>query len=205
MHAPYHASMEPTAQSDISTSFQELSDLLVRTASDESFQVSVQKAADILFEKLTAGGTLFTAGNGGSAAEAQHLSAEFVGRFRRERKEFGAVALTAESSAMTAIGNDYSFDQVFARQIRALGRPGDVFVALTTSGNSSNIIEAVKDARLKGVTTICLLGKGGGIVAGVADLDIIVPSELTARIQEVHLLIIHALCESFDTRFLNTA
>lgn len=183
----------------------ELDELLGRLESDVAFSDAIGQAGDLLFEKLTTGGTLYTAGNGGSAAEAQHLSAEFIGRFRRERPPFPAMALTAESSAMTAIGNDYAFDTVFARQMEALGKPGDVFIALTTSGNSANITEAVKVAREKGVTTICLLGKGGGKVAGIADVDIIVPSNVTARIQEVHLLIIHALCEAFDTRLLEPA
>lgn len=197
--------MAETSDADVGAAFAASAELLARLKDDREFQRGVQKAADIIHNSLVAGGTLFAAGNGGSAAEAQHLTGEFVGRFRRERRSFGAVALTAESAAMTAIGNDYSFEHVFARQLEALGKPGDVFVALTTSGNSPNIIEAVKVARAKGVITICLLGKGGGAIGGMADLDLIVPSDATARIQEVHLLVIHAICEAFDTRILGPA
>lgn len=195
--------MEPSK--DISQAFEELALLTEALKSDTAFHIKVGEAARIIHERLTSGGILFTAGNGGSAAEAQHLTAEFVGRFRRERPSFAAVALTAESSATTAIGNDYSFDQIFARQLSSLASAKDVFIGLTTSGNSPNIIEAVKVAKEKGAYTICLLGKGGGRVAGMADLDIIVPSDATARIQEVHLLIIHAICEDFDSRVLGVS
>lgn len=194
--------MEGNRYDDIASAFAESSLLAAALAADTVFQQSVRDGASILFERLTTGGTLYTAGNGGSAAEAQHLAGEFSGRFRRERPPFGAVALTAESVTMTAIGNDYSFDAVFARQLTGLGKPGDVFIALTTSGNSPNILEALKAARDRGVTTIALLGKGGGAARGLADLDIIVPSDTTARIQEVHLLVIHAMCEMFDTCLL---
>lgn len=194
--------MQTPISSDITNAFDELASLLAVLKNDQELQLSVQKAADLLYESLVQGGILYTAGNGGSAAEAQHLTAEFIGRFRRERPPFPAVALTAESSAVTAIGNDYSYDQIFARQITALGKPNDVFIALTTSGNSPNILEALHAAKKKGVTTISLLGKGGGKAKGIADLDVIVPSDATARIQEVHLLIIHAICEAFDTRLL---
>ncbi len=180
----------------------ELALLLAKLEGDTKFLGRIDAAAELLYTQLSAEGTLYTAGNGGSAAEAQHLSAEFIGRYRRERPPYPAMALTAESSAMTAIGNDYAYDQVFARQIAARGSPRDVLIALTTSGNSPNIVAAVKAAKEKGVPTVCLLGKGGGAVAGMADIDIIVPADATARIQEVHLLIIHALCEAFDTRLL---
>lgn len=196
--------MQTLISTDISNAFDELAMLLSVLKNDLELQASIQKAANLLYENLLKGGVLYTAGNGGSAAEAQHLTAEFIGRFRRERRPFPAVALTAESSAVTAIGNDYSYDQIFARQIAALGKPGDVFIALTTSGNSPNILEALRAAKEAGATTISLLGKGGGGAKGIADLDIIVPSGTTARIQEVHLLIIHAICEAFDTRLLGS-
>lgn len=196
--------MKTPISADISNAFNELALLLSTLKEDQALQVSVQSAADLLYEKLLEGGVLYTAGNGGSAAEAQHLTAEFIGRFRRERRPFPAMALTAESSAVTAIGNDYSFDEIFARQITALGKPNDVFIALTTSGNSPNIIQALHAAKKKGVATIGLLGKGGGKAKGIADIDIIIPSDATARIQEVHLLVIHAVCEAFDTRLLGS-
>lgn len=176
----------------------ELATLVQALTTHDEFKREIAKVASVVHEKLAAGGMLYTAGNGGSAAEAQHLSAEFIGRYRREREPYPAMALTAESAALTAIGNDYSFEDVFARQMQALGKPGDVFVALTTSGNSTNILRALEVAREKGVTTVALLGKGGGKACGMADYEIIVPSDSTAHVQEVHLLIIHALCESFD-------
>lgn len=192
-----------TFSQQIDSALSDLASLTAQLAHDEEFKVRLQQIADVVHERLAAGGMLYTAGNGGSAAEAQHLSAEFIGRYRRERQPFPAMALTAESAALTAIGNDYSFEEVFSRQMEALGKPGDVFVALTTSGNSPNIIRALHVARTKGVTTVALLGKGGGAAGGMADYEIIVPSDSTAHIQEVHLLIIHALCESFDSCVLD--
>lgn len=137
-------------------------------------------------------------GNGGSAADAQHLAAEFVGRFVRERNGLAAIALTTDSSILTAVGNDYGFDQIFARQIQALTRPGDVAVAISTSGNSPNILEGVRAARKANAKTIGLSGRDGGALAKEADLAITIASSNTARIQECHIAIGHLFCELTD-------
>jgi D-sedoheptulose 7-phosphate isomerase len=137
-------------------------------------------------------------GNGGSAADAQHLAAEFVGRYLRERQPMPALALNANTSAVTAIGNDYGYDQVFARQLQALGAPGDVVVAISTSGNSASVIEAIKQARRLGLLTIGLTGGSGGKMRDLVDVLIAVPSEQTPRIQECHILIGHSLCDAVE-------
>jgi len=140
---------------------------------------------------LSSGGKLLSIGNGGSAADALHLAEELVGRFDKERPSLPAIALCADPTLLTCIGNDYGFEKLFSRQIEGLGRPGDVLVVFTTSGNSPNLIAALKTARDKGIKTIALLGKSGGAARGIADHEIIVPSEIGARIQEVHTFILH--------------
>jgi D-sedoheptulose 7-phosphate isomerase len=147
------------------------------------------------------GGKVLFFGNGGSAADAQHLAAEFVGRFVRERAGLPAIALTTDSSILTAVGNDYGFEQVFARQIHALGRPGDVAVAISTSGNSANVLEGVKEARKRKLKTIGLTGKDGCALAQQSDVAITIPSTSTARIQECHIAIGHLFCELVDADF----
>jgi D-sedoheptulose 7-phosphate isomerase len=147
------------------------------------------------------GGKILLAGNGGSAADAQHIAAEFVGRFVKERRSLPAIALTVDTSALTAIANDYGFESVFARQIEGLGRKEDVFIGISTSGNSPNIVSAVEAAQKNGLTTILFLGRDGGILRGVADAEIIVPSDITAHIQEMHILIGHILCEYIDENY----
>jgi D-sedoheptulose 7-phosphate isomerase len=144
------------------------------------------------------GGKILLAGNGGSAADAQHIAAELTGRFVKERRGLPAIALTTDTSAMTAIANDYGFDRVFARQIEALGNENDVFIGISTSGNSPNIVEAVKVAQEKGLQNLILTGKDGGILRGVGEVQIVVPSDITARIQEMHILIGHLICEYID-------
>jgi D-sedoheptulose 7-phosphate isomerase len=144
-------------------------------------------------------------GNGGSAADAQHFAAEFVGRFERERPELGAIALTTDSSILTAIGNDYDFDQIFSKQVRALGQSGDVLLAISTSGNSKNILKAIESAHQREMTVVALSGKGGGKMGAAlreTDVHICVPHDRTARIQEVHLLVLHCLCDGVDTQLL---
>lgn len=143
---------------------------------------------------LAGGGKILLFGNGGSAADAQHIAAEFVNRFDRDRPALGAVALTTDSSALTSIGNDSDFRQIFARQVEALGRPGDIAVGITTSGNSPNVVEGLRSARAGGLRTVALSGRDGGEVAGEAELCLTVPGEVTARIQEVHILAGHLLC-----------
>ena len=160
------------------------------------------RAAALLLDSLMADGKILVCGNGGSAADAQHFAAELTGRFEKERMPLGAIALTTDTSALTAIGNDYAFDQIFARQVSALGRPGDVLVAISTSGNSGNVLAAIEAAREQGMSVVALTGRDGGKIAGVlAEGDVLlnVPHQRTARIQEIHILLIHALCDHIDT------
>jgi D-sedoheptulose 7-phosphate isomerase len=154
----------------------------------------VQQAGALAAQVLASGGKLMFCGNGGSAADSQHLAAELTGRFIKDRRPLAAVALSTDTSALTCIGNDYSFDEVFARQVAGLGRAGDVLVAISTSGNSRNVIRAVDEARRIGVRVIGLLGRDGGALAPLCDVAIVVPSQVTARIQEAHILIGHTLC-----------
>lgn len=154
---------------------------------------------------ITAGGKVLACGNGGSASDAQHFAAEFVGRFERERPGLAAIALNTDSSVLTALGNDYAFEAVFAKQVQALGSPGDVLLAITTSGNSANVLAAVDAAHEKEMTVIALTGRGGGQLAAKlleTDVHICVPHERTARIQEVHILAIHCLCDAVDVQLL---
>jgi len=155
-------------------------------------------AADALVSAYCAGHKALFFGNGGSAADAQHLAAEFVGRYLRQREPLPALALNANSSAVTAIGNDYGYDQVFARQLKALAAPGDVAVGISTSGNSPNVIEAVSCAHRLGLFTIALTGLSGGRLRDLVDVLIAVPSDETPRIQECHILIGHALCDAVE-------
>jgi len=177
----------------IKSSLREGADL--RTMIARNCSVAIFEAAEVITTCLRAGGKLLLFGNGGSAADAQHLAAEFVGRFVRERAGLPAIALTTDSSILTAVGNDYGFDQIFARQIQALGRPGDVVIAITTSGNSPNVIEGVKAAKRGNLKTIGLSGKDGGLLAKEADVTITIASPSTARIQECHIGVGHLLCE----------
>lgn len=168
----------------------------------------ILKACQICHSAFHTGHKILLAGNGGSAADAQHIAAEFVGRFETERRSLPALALTVDTSAMTAISNDYGFEHVFARQIEGLGNEGDVFIGISTSGNSPNIVKAVEVAQRKGLKTIILSGKNGGILMahpeivgrGGNDAEIIVPSDVTARIQEMHILIGHILCSYIDDK-----
>lgn len=158
----------------------------------------LREAAHLLRRTFAAGGRLYACGNGGSAADAQHLAAELTGRFEKERPGYPAVALTTDTSALTSIGNDYGFDRIFARQLEALARPGDVLVAISTSGNSPNVIQAVEYAAANGLCTIGLLGRDGGRLAALVDIPLVVPVARTARVQEGHILLLHMLCEALD-------
>jgi D-sedoheptulose 7-phosphate isomerase len=144
------------------------------------------------------GNKLLICGNGGSAADAQHVAAEFVNRFKIERPPLAAIALTTDSSILTSIGNDYSYDLIFSKQVEALGKPGDVFLGITTSGNSPNVLKALEVARAKGLVTAALLGRDGGRARALADIAIVVPLQDTARIQEAHFVVEHTLCELVD-------
>jgi len=154
-----------------------------------------------LVKTLKQGGKLLTCGNGGSAADAQHMSEELLGRFKSDRIPLPAVALTADSQLLTCIANDYGYDEVFARQVVGLGRPGDMLVCFSTSGNSPTLIRAIHAARRRKVFSVALLGKGGGKTRGLADLEIIVPGDSTARIQEAHTFILHAVLEIVENHF----
>ena len=154
---------------------------------------------------ITAGGKVLSCGNGGSAADAQHFAAEFVGRFERERPGLAAIALTVDTSILTAVGNDYGYNAVFSKQVEALGAPGDVLLALSTSGSSANVLAAVDAAHGKEMTVVALTGNGGGGMRDKlteTDVHICVPHERTARIQEVHLLVLHCLCDATDLQLL---
>ena len=177
----------------ISSSLREGAEL--RTVLARDCGTAIFEAADSIITCLRGGGKLLFFGNGGSAADAQHLAAEFVGRFVRERAALPAIALTTNSSILTAVGNDYGFDQIFARQVQALGHPGDVVIAISTSGNSPNIIEGVRAAKKGQLKTIGLGGKDGGLLARETDLAITIASTNTARIQECHVAVGHLLCE----------
>lgn len=175
--------------------------LQVARAVRENLLPQVEAAAGSICKALAEGGSLLLFGNGGSAADAQHFAAELVGRYRRERRPLRAVALTTDSSALTCIGNDYDFTRLFARQVEGLARPGDVVVGISTSGNSENVVRGLAAARERGAVSLLLAGGDGGRAASVADLIILVPSTVTARIQEMHVLIIHLLCERIDEAF----
>ncbi|MFM2343330.1 MAG: hypothetical protein RLZZ592_2983 [Pseudomonadota bacterium] len=165
----------------------------------------VGDAAQILLNCITSGGKVLACGNGGSAGDAQHFAAELVGRFERERPGLPAISLATDTSILTAVGNDYGYEHVFSKQVQALGQPGDVLLAISTSGNSGNVIAAIEAAHEKDMTVIALTGKGGGrigtLLAG-EDIHICVPHDRTARIQEIHLLVIHCLCDAIDVSLL---
>ena len=153
------------------------------------------RAVDAIAEAFGNGQALLVFGNGGSAADAQHFVTEFVGRYQRERRAVPALALTADTSLMTAVANDYGFDRVFARQIEAFGAPGDIALGITTSGNSPNVVEGLKAAAERGMITIALTGRDGGEAGQLADIHVNVPHAVTARAQEAHITLLHAICE----------
>src|SRR5881628_1780287 len=164
----------------------------------DAHAAEVQRAADVIIEALRAGGKLLVFGNGGSAADAQHIAGELVNRFLQKRRGLAAIALTTDGGVLTCVANDTGFENVFARQIEALGTKGDVCLAISTSGTSSNIVRACEQARAQGIKVIGLLGRDGGNVAALCDLTLIVPSNDTQRIQEAHNLIGHVLCELIE-------
>ena len=171
----------------------------------EVLSAPTAQAAEIMLQCLMNDGKILACGNGGSAADAQHFAAEMTGRFEKERMELAAVALTTDTSALTAIGNDYGFDHVFSKQVRALGRAGDVLIGISTTGNSANIITAIEAAHERDMQVIAFTGRDGGKIAAMLkdnDILLIVPHPRTARIQEVHILLIHALCDCIDTMLL---
>jgi len=160
----------------------------------------VAKAADLIEQCLRAGNKLLVCGNGGSAADASHFATEFVVRFMTDRPAYPAICLAGDGGLLTAAGNDYGFDEIFARQVAAFGRPGDVLICLTTSGKSKNVERALQEAKARNVKTIAFLGRDGGSTFGMADVDLLVRGDSTARIQEAHQLLLHVLCETVESR-----
>ena len=161
----------------------------------------VAKAADVIEQCLRAGNKLLVCGNGGSASDAAHFATEFVVRFMKDRPAYPAICLTGDGGLLTAAGNDYGFDEIFARQVAAFGQPGDVLICLTTSGKSQNVKRALEEAKARKLKTIAFLGRDGGSTIGLADVDLLVASDSTARIQEAHKLLLHVLCEAIESRF----
>jgi len=189
----------------ITTHFAE--SLAVKTAAMNSLIPAIEQAGTTMAECVRDGHKILSCGNGGSAGDAQHFSSELLNRFEMERPPLPAMALTTDSSTLTAIANDYSYDDIFAKQIKALGETGDVLLAISTSGNSSNVVRAIDAAQDRGMTIIALTGHDGGEIAPAlldADIEIRVPSDRTARIQEVHLLVIHCLCDVIDRSLFPT-
>ncbi len=172
-----------------------------KQASTSAMAEPISRGIDVMVSSLRAGGKIMACGNGGSAADSQHFAAELLNRFERERAPLAAIALTTDTSTLTSIANDYRYEEVFSKQVRALGKKGDVLLAISTSGNSPNVMEAIKVAHEAGVTVVALTGKAGGKIAGMlraGDVHLCVPADRTARIQEVHLLTLHCLCDGID-------
>lgn len=179
--------------------FKESADLKMQIA--KTLAQPISDAVDLMFSTLSQGNKILACGNGGSAADCQHFAAELVGRFEKERLPLPAIALTTDTSIITAIGNDYSFQDIFTKQVQAFGQPGDILLAISTSGNSSNVIEAIKAAKERDIAIIALTGRDGGKITHLLsdpDVHICVPHTRTARIQEVHLLVIHCICDCID-------
>jgi D-sedoheptulose 7-phosphate isomerase len=167
----------------------------------ETMSEDIVRAINLMHQALASEKKILACGNGGSAADAQHFAAELVGRFERERRELPAIALSTDSSILTAIANDYSYEVIFSKQVRALGQAGDVLLGISTSGNSANVIAAIEAAHLKGMSVIAFTGKDGGKIKNIlknSDVHLCVPADRTARIQETHLLLLHCLCDGVD-------
>ena len=177
----------------------------LKYAAAEVLSKPIADAVSALVGCITSGGKVLTCGNGGSASDAQHFAAEFVGRFERERPGLAAISLTTDTSILTAIGNDYDFASIFSKQVQAIGAPGDVLLAISTSGNSTNVVAAIEAAHAKEMTVIALTGQKGGRMHELmleTDVMVCVPHDRTARIQEVHLLVLHCLCDAVDLQLL---
>ena len=176
-------------------------DDLVRTLESlKNLEPEVTRATGLIEECLRAGNKLLVCGNGGSATDASHFATEFVVRFAKDRRAFPAICLAGDAGILTAAGNDYGFDEIFARQVAAFGAEGDVLICLTTSGKSNNVVRALQEAKARQMKTIAFLGRDGGSTVGIADLDLLVKSDSTARVQEAHQLLLHVLCEIIESR-----
>ena len=200
------AQLEDALSARVAAQFAESAQL--KLESSQSLAAPIARASALLARTLDAGGKVMACGNGGSAADAQHFAAELINRFEVERAPLAAVALTTDSSTLTSIANDYAYEQVFSKQVRAIGRRGDALLAISTSGNSRNVLEAMRAARELGVRVVALTGAGGGKMAETLsdeDVHICVPHKRTARIQEVHLLALHCLCDGIDFQLSGTA
>ena len=183
-----------------------LDSIAVKQEAEKILPQQVARGIVAMTECLRAGGKVMACGNGGSAADAQHFAAELIGRFERERQELAAIALTTDTSILTAVGNDYSYDEIFSKQVRGLGKKGDILIGISTSGNSKNVVKAIEAAKKMGIKIIALTGNGGGKIASLLDEDDIhlcAPSTRTARIQETHLVLLHALCDGVDHLLLD--
>jgi phosphoheptose isomerase len=187
--------------SDLSSNLNQTIDDLVRTLESlKDLGPEVTRAADLIEQCLRAGNKLLVCGNGGSAADASHFATELVVRFAKDRRALPAICLASDSGILTAAGNDYGFDEIFARQAAAFGVRGDVLICLTTSGKSKNVVRALQEAKARKLKTIALLGRDGGSTIGIADVDLLVKSDSTARVQEAHQLLLHVLCEIIEAR-----
>ncbi|MBU3591548.1 phosphoheptose isomerase [Polynucleobacter sp. 78F-HAINBA] len=183
-----------------------LDSIAVKQEAEKILPEQVARGIVAMTDCLRAGGKAMACGNGGSAADAQHFAAELIGRFERERQELAAIALTTDTSILTAVGNDYSYDEIFSKQVRGLGKKGDILIGISTSGNSKNVVKAIEAAKKLGIKIIALTGNGGGKIASLLDADDIhlcAPSTRTARIQETHLVLLHALCDGVDHLLLD--
>ncbi len=183
-----------------------LDSIAVKQEAEKILPQQVARGIVAMTDCLRAGGKVMACGNGGSAADAQHFAAELIGRFERERQELAAIALTTDTSILTAVGNDYSYDEIFSKQVRGLGKNGDILIGISTSGNSKNVVKAIEAAKKMGIKIIALTGNGGGKIATLLDADDIhlcAPSTRTARIQETHLVLLHALCDGVDHLLLD--
>jgi D-sedoheptulose 7-phosphate isomerase len=186
----------------------DFSSILNRTINDsvrtlkslKDVEPQLSRAADLIDQSLRAGNKLLVCGNGGSAADASHFATELVVRFANDRRPLPAICLASDSGILTAAANDYGFDEIFARQVAAFAQPGDVLICLTTSGKSKNLIRALEEAKARGLKTIAFLGRDGGSTIGIADLDLLVKIDSTARVQEAHQLLLHVLCEIIESR-----
>ena len=183
-----------------------LDSIAVKQEAEKILPAAVAEGVIAMTDCLRSGGKVMACGNGGSAADAQHFAAELIGRFERERQELAAIALTTDSSILTAVGNDYSYDEVFSKQVRGLGKPGDILLGISTSGNSKNVVKAIEAAKKIGMKIIALTGNGGGKIAALldsGDIHLCAPSTRTARIQETHLVLLHSLCDGVDHLMLD--